>query len=78
MNESSTCDQYCRCEHHKECMTQAPPLAQRLFECSQPLNHRGLSRGWDTAAPATPGVNGQGLELARSGLTGGDKVGVPV
>jgi len=59
-------------------MAQAPSLAQRLFECSQPLNHRGLSRGWYTAVPVTPRVKGQDLELARSGLTGGDKVVVPV
>lgn len=59
MNESSACDQYGYCEHHKECMTQAPPFAQRLFECSQPLNHPILPRDRDTAVPATPGVEGR-------------------
>jgi hypothetical protein len=62
-------------------MTQAPPFAQRLFECSQPLNHPILPRDRDTAVPATPGVEGRRAfparkdrALARSGSTGGDKV----
>lgn len=59
-------------------MTQAPPPPQRLFECSQPFNHRSLPGDWDTAVPVTPAVKGQDLELARSGLTGGDKVLVRV
>jgi hypothetical protein len=37
-------------------MTQAPPPPQRLFECSQPFNHRSLPGDWDTAVPVTPGV----------------------
>jgi len=68
MNESSSYDQYCHCEHHKECMTQAPPLAQRLFECSQPLNHRSLPRDWDTAVPATPGLEYGALFLNAKAL----------
>jgi hypothetical protein len=63
MNESSSYDQYCHCEHHNECMTQAPPVAQRLFECSQPINHRSLPRDGDTAVPATPGVEDGALFL---------------
>lgn len=62
-------------------MTQAPPPPQRLFECSQPPNHRSLPRDWDTAVPATPGLEDGALfphartsDWRAARLTGGDKV----
>ncbi len=59
-------------------MTQLPPVAQPLFERSQPLNHGTFPRDWDTAVPATPRVEDGALfphaRLARRGLTDGDKV----
>jgi hypothetical protein len=55
VNEPATYDQYCHGEHHKECMAQAPPVGQRLFELSQPLNH-AASREPAPPRPQKPGL----------------------